>query len=348
MKSFKLLFIILIVFFKTGNVLSDENIFNVNNVEIIKKNVSSNEDLANQAIIKGFNGLIEKILLNDDKNKISNLSLNQVKNLVSYYQVISSNENSDNNNKIKFNIFFDKDKLHNLFYSRGILYSEINNKEIFILPIFIKNEIVHLYNKNFFYENWNKISKDNLLEFILPLENIEVLQNINANKNNLLNLDLRDLFVEYTKKNLALVIIEDNDSKKQKIYLRTKILGKDIDKNIIFEKGNLSNDQYYEKIIKDISLELSNIVKSQNLIDIRTPSFLNTKFVTNKKYNLLDLNNRMKDIKSIDNIYVQEISNEYILVRIKYLGKIDKIIKEFENEGIFIKSIGDQWSLSLK
>ena len=267
---------------------------------------------------------------------------------MSYYQVISSKENSDNNNKIKFNIFFDKDKLHNLFYSRGILYSEINNKEIFILPIFIKNEIVYLYNKNFFYENWNKISKDNLLEFILPLENIEVLQNINTNKNNLLNLDLRDLFVEYTKKNLALVIIEDNDSKKQKIYLRTKILGKDIDKNIIFEKNNLSNDKYYEKIIKDVSLELSNIVKSQNLIDIRTPSFLNTKFVTNKKYNLLDLNSRMKDIRSIDNIYVQEISNKYILVRIKYLGKIDKIIKEFENEGIFIKSIGDQWSLSLK
>ena len=43
-------------------------------------------------------------------------------------QVISSKENSDNNNKNKFNIFFDKDKLHNLFYSRGILYSEINNK----------------------------------------------------------------------------------------------------------------------------------------------------------------------------------------------------------------------------
>ena len=148
MKFYKII-LILIVFFKTGNVLSDENIFNVNNVEIIKKNVSSNEDLANQAIIKGFNELIEKILLNDDKNKISNLSLNQVKNLVSYYQVISSNENSDNNNKIKFNIFFDKDKLHNLFYSRGILYSEINNKEIFILPIFIKNEIVHLYNKIF-------------------------------------------------------------------------------------------------------------------------------------------------------------------------------------------------------
>ena len=32
---------------------------------------------------------------------------------------------------------------------------------------------------------------------------------------------------------------------------------------------------------KKISEELINIIKSQNLIDIRTPSFLNTKFVTN-------------------------------------------------------------------
>ena len=38
MKSFKLIIIILVIFFKTGNVLSNENIFNVNNIEI-KKNL---------------------------------------------------------------------------------------------------------------------------------------------------------------------------------------------------------------------------------------------------------------------------------------------------------------------
>ena len=57
MKFYKII-LILIVFFKTGNVLSDENIFNVNNVEIIKK--MQFNDLANQAIIKGFNELIER------------------------------------------------------------------------------------------------------------------------------------------------------------------------------------------------------------------------------------------------------------------------------------------------
>ena len=39
----------------------------------------------------------------------------------------------------------------------------------------------------------------------------------------------------------------------------------------------------------DIKNELVNIVKSQNLIDIRTPSFLNAKFKINKKNSLVEL-----------------------------------------------------------
>ena len=52
--------------------------------------------------------------------------------------------------------------------------------------------------------NW----RDKLIEFILPLENIEVIQKINSSNNNLLDIDLRNLFNEYEDKNLALVIIE--------------------------------------------------------------------------------------------------------------------------------------------
>ena len=54
MKYYKLILFILIVFLKTGNVLSDTNIFNVNNIEIEKKSKSNNDELANEAIKKGF------------------------------------------------------------------------------------------------------------------------------------------------------------------------------------------------------------------------------------------------------------------------------------------------------
>ena len=42
---------------------------------------------------------------------------------------------------------------------------------------------------------WNEISDNQLVEFILPLENIEIIENVNLNKNNLLNLELSKLLL---------------------------------------------------------------------------------------------------------------------------------------------------------
>ena len=39
---------------------------------------------------------------------------------------------------LNFNVYFDKEKFHKLFFARGISYSEINNKELYLLPILKK------------------------------------------------------------------------------------------------------------------------------------------------------------------------------------------------------------------
>ena len=79
MKIYKSLLIILVIFLKTGNVLSSENIFNVNNIEIDRNKELSNEQIANQAIKKGFRELIAKILLEEDIKKISDLNFQKLK-----------------------------------------------------------------------------------------------------------------------------------------------------------------------------------------------------------------------------------------------------------------------------
>ena len=89
MEFYKLILIILIVFLKTGNVLSKESIFNVNNIKLEKKANLSNKKLADQAIRKGFGELAKKILLDEDIKQLSELKLSQIKELVSYYQVVN-------------------------------------------------------------------------------------------------------------------------------------------------------------------------------------------------------------------------------------------------------------------
>ena len=282
MKFYKLIIFILIVFFKTGTLFSENNLFNVNNIELVKKDKTSNSILADKAIKKGFNQLLSKILLKEDIGKLSNLNFATIKDLVAYYQISEGIDKEKQEEIVNFSITFDKDKTHDLFFKKAISYSEISDKELYVLPVLIKDNEIFIFNNNFFYKNWNEIYIEDLIEFILPLENIEIIKNIN-NNDNLIDLNLNDVFKEYSKKNLALILIEDNTKDKVKIYIKSKIQGKLISKSINLKKQISKDPKFYEKIIIEIKKELVDLVKSKNLIDIRTPSFLNVKFELDKK-----------------------------------------------------------------
>ena len=347
MKFYKLYFFILVVFFKTETLFSENNLFNVNNIEVEKKKISSNKVLANKAIKKGFNRLIEKILLSKDRDKLKNLDFLSIKQLVTYYQISNISNQKENKELTNFSIAFDKDKIHNLFYARGISYSEVSDKEFYVLPIRIKENDIHIFNDNYYYKNWNKIYKDDLIEFILISEKIEIIENVNNYRNNLINLELKNLFEEYKNENIAFIIIEENKSNNIKVFIKSKIQGENISKSFNFKKDILNSDNLNEKMIIEIKKELINLIKSKNLIDVRTPFFLNTKLDINKTSNLVELNKRVKKIDAIENIYVQEFNKDHMNLRIKYLGKLDKIINQLKKEKIDLKLTNDQWTIKV-
>ena len=272
---------------------------------------------------------------------MSNLSEAKIRALVTYYNISKNKE--EETNLINFNITFDKDKMHDLFFKNGISYSDIGDKEFYILPVLLTENEIFIFSNNYFYENWNNVGNDTLLEFILPLENIEIIQNINQSKNNLLDLELNLLFGEYSDKNLAVVLIQNNKPNEKKIYLKTRIQNKVIAKNLNLARNNLSMNKLNEKIIIDAKDELINLVKSQNLIDVRTPSFLNVKLNLNKQSNLVLLKSRIKNIDLVENILVQNFSKNYVNVKIKYFGSLEKILNQLKNEDINLEFNNDQW-----
>ncbi len=348
MKSIKLIMFILVFFFKTVNVLSDSTLFNVNNIEVSGNLSANNQFFSNEAIKKGFKELLTKVLLEKDLNKLQNLDSKKVYDLVSYYQISDSTEDRILNKVTKkYNIFFDREKVHNLFYNFGISYSDIDQYEIYFLPIHKKNDQIFVYNQNYFYDKWNEIKNNDLIEFILPLEKIEILQNIHNYQDNLFNLDIKNIFKEYSKKTSVLIIIEENSLGINKIFLKTNIMGKNINKSFILNKTEKESPNYYDDIITKVKSEIINLVKSQNLIDIRTPSFINIKYLIDKKNNLVELNNRVKKINLIENIYFLEINRKYVIIKIKYLGKINKIIDQLKDENILLELNNDQWSLKI-
>ena len=142
---------------------------------------------------------------------------------------------------------------------------------------------------------------------------------------------------------MALILIEESKSNNKKIYIKSIIQEKKISKNLDYKKQDLSPNDFYQQVIVESKKELINLVKSKNLIDIRTPSFLNAKLDINKSNNLVELNLRIKNIDLIENLYVQEFNKNYVNLRIKYLGKLDKIINQLKKQKIDLQLINDQW-----
>ncbi len=346
MKNLIFIMSILIILFKTGNVLSNSNIFNVNNIELDETIYKNKENLINQAFKKGFNQLINRLLLEVDLKRLSSTSLDQIKNLISYYQIVEPNNKERKDNKINVNIFFDKDKIHDFFYQRNILYSDIVNTEIILLPLLIKDKKYFIYSQNFFYENWSQKSLNDLIQYDLPVENIEIIQLIKKNINNIYSINLSNFFEEYNSKNMAFIIIEIENNI-AKVFLNTKIEGKKINKTISIKQQNLNQIDFYQKIIFDIKNILRDLIKSQNLIDVRIPSFLNVEIRLNNKSNLVELKNRIQNIDLIDEFYIQQLNKDYALVKIKFLGKINKIIKELKDENIDLIMKNGEWKLNI-
>ena len=140
MKLHKQIILILIVFFKTETLFSENSLFNVNNIQLEKKDKTTNNVLADRAIKKGFDQLMAKILLKEDTEKLSGLNFSSIKQLVSYYQIKNIDNKQMKEELVNFSVTFDKDKIHDLFYKKGISYSEITDKEFYTLSILIKNK----------------------------------------------------------------------------------------------------------------------------------------------------------------------------------------------------------------
>ncbi len=347
MKIFNFILIILIILFKTGNVLSNNNIFNVNNVEINKEIYKNKEKLVSQAFKMAFDQLLNRVLLKEDYKRFSNTSLTEIKELILYYQIINPEED-DQTNLIKINVFFDKDKMHNFFKNKNVLYSDIINTEVILFPLLKKDEKYFIYTKNYFYDNWNKINYDELIQYILPSENIEDIQTINTYKENFFKLDVSNFFKEYEIENVVFLNIEIRKDT-AKILINTRIEGKKINNSLLIKnKENLGEENFNKQIILEVNNRITDLIKSQNLIDVKTPSFLNVLIrIDNKKSNLAEFNNRIKKIDLIDNYYVQQINKDYVLVKIRYLGKINKIINKLKKQDIDLKMIKGQWQLKI-
>ncbi len=343
-------FLIIIIFlFKTGNVFSDTNIFNVDNIIVESENNQNKERVLSKAFKQGFKKLIKRILLKKDHKVALQTSLEDIKEMISNYQIQNS-EDLKKANELRVNLSFDKERMNNFFYSRGISYADISKTKLVLFPVLVENETIYLFSDNYFFKNWNideKEKNNEFVDYILPVENLEDIQFIESKKRSLESVNPKEILSNYDIDNYIFLVIKISDEKID-IFLKGTFSDNNIVKNFdIHNSNNNDRESDFQSFIKIIKDEINEIWKAQNLIDNRIPSFLTITADIKKQNDLLKIQTILRDIELIENFYVLELGKNYVIIRIKYLGKMDKIKSKFYDKGIKLENLENKWKVSL-
>jgi len=332
----------------TSKSFSQESVFTISNVEVEGKvdlNFSR-EKYLNKAFSKSFDVLMGKILLTRDLEKIRNTKLNKIKKLIGSFQILEESYSKDIY-KIKTKILYNEDEVKKLLGEKNILFSRPENISAVFYPVLFVDEEMQNFNENFFYKEWeNVIIKNELINFILPLEDLEDISQIIKMKSSIENLNV-DLFInKYDVKNYAFVLM-DYQNKKLNIYLKTNFNNSKISKNISYEVINLDNKKKLNYILKDLKLIITDLWKEENLINVLMPLSVNLKFHHRNLENLNELGKTFKKISIIDNFTLEEFNINNSFFKIYYYGDPKKLKSELSKFGYQLENIEGSWQLYL-
>jgi len=327
---------------------SEENAFTINNVAVkgkIDLNFSR-EKYINKAFLNSFEILMNKILLSRDFTKINNIQLKQIKSLINNFQILEESYRQDEY-KAKIKIFYSAARVKKFLSQKNISFSYPENVSAVFFPVLFINDEIKNLNENFFYKHWIKIEiKNELINFILPLEDLEDISKIMEMKDSIEQLDVDILVNKYDVKNYVFALMDYQD-KKLNIYVKTNFNNNKISKNFLYKVENMNDEVVLNSVLKDLKLKITDLWKEENLVNLLMPLSIGLKYQHSNLKNLDKLRNIFYKIGMIDSYTLEEFNTNNSFFKIYYYGNPKKLRSELLKFGYQLKNDQGYWRVYL-
>ena len=327
-------------------VLCEENIFTIDNIKVegdIDINFSRDKYI-NEAFVNSFHILMSKILVSSDLNKLNDIKLNNIKNLVGSFKILNETYLNEKYNAT-FKIYYDDSRVKNLLVQKNISYSQPRNISAVFLPGLFIDDNFKNYNENFFYNNWLEIKiKNELINFILPLEDIEYISEIKKMKNNMDKINVSKLTGKYNTKNFVFVFMS-YQNKKLNLYLRTNFNNNEVVKNTVYEIEKFNDEKKLTPILKDLKMQITDIWKGENIINLSIPLSIKIKFRQKNMKELNRIKNVFSKISIVKKSSLEEFNIDYSLFNIYYFGNPKKLSDELLKHKYQLKNEQSHWEI---
>ena len=324
---------LIIFFFSTEKVRAKS--FEINNIEIskpFKKNFDKNK-VIDDGFRKAFLELIYKLTKSSDYKKLEIFNLNEIKSMIETFSIEEEKFINQDYNLI-LGVSFNKRKIFDYLEKRNVYPSQIINEKFLFFPILIDEKMNDLliFSNNPIYNNWNTNLKSyELIEYLLPSEDLEDLNLIKKNFNNIETYDFSEITKKYYLDNYIISLIFKSNNE---IRVLSKIYNdeNEIIKNNSFQNLNLNNNEDLNILVENLKKQYENTWKKLNEINtsIKLPIIIKIKNDNLKKSNNFEL--FLSEIDLVSDYSVQKFNKEFIFYEVLFNGTVQNFINLMKNK----------------
>ena len=246
---------------------------------------------------------------------------------------------------MKMSVSFNKKKVFRYLEEKNIFPSiPLKNKFLFI-PIVIdenKKDLL-IFDNNKIFEEWNKISEEyNLIEYILPTEDLEDLNLVKKNIESLENFEFREIVKKYNIENYIISIFFIGSDQTR---LLNKIIFDDKKtlKNILIKNIDFKNNSEIDKFIEKLKINFEDYWKSQNEINTSVKLPLTISVGNSDNIKIYQLEEKLSNLDLIYNFFIYKFDNKNNIYKVIFNGTPDKFIKVMENNNYEFETVNKIW-----
>jgi len=339
-----ILFSLLIVFFSTT--YSNANAFKVSDIEIsspFELNFEKNSviDIGFQT---SFSDLISMITTSGDRKKIKNIPLRELKGMIDSF-TISDEKFINNEYFANLETTFNKKKILKFLENKNIFPSIPKRNKVLLFPILVEtiDNNIYLFNNNIFYDRWNEQKNSyDLLDYLLPSEDIENLIELQKTSKDIETYDFSNLINKYDiEDNIILIIYKESNSIRtlSKVNLNNTL--KIQNKN--YPKIDIINEDDFSNIVKSLKQLYEDQWKKNNEINTSIKLPITISINSKKTKKIIELERALDSLDLVSDFSVLNFNSENIQYKITYNGTPNIFLNDMRKKNLELEMKNNMW-----
>ena len=200
----------------------------------------------------------------------------------------------------------------------------------------------------FFYQNWLKIEiKNELIDFILPIEDLEDLAKVQKLKDSIEDFDIREIVGKYNNNNYVFIFMYFKNQK-IKAHIKTNFENNSVNKNFSYPIDNINDENKLNYILKDLKIKITDIWKESNYVNLLMHLSVRIKYMQKNINDLDKLKKVLYQINLIDDYVLEEMNVNYSFFKIYYYGNPKKLKTELSKFGYNLEDKQGHWEIYFK